>query len=77
MSTVTPYSAKVALTLLVGGLSLSLSHVGPHEIVVKDACEPIAPGNAKLLIRVDGSRKYRDIFLPHGIPGPNEPVIFL
>jgi hypothetical protein len=77
MSTITPYSAKVVLTLLVGGLSLSLSHVGPNEIVVRDACDPVPPGDARLLIRVDGSKKYRDIFLPHGIPGPNEPVMFI
>ena len=71
------YSAKVVLTLIVGGRSLSLSHVGPSEIVVRDQCEPIPPGDAKLLIRVDSSKKARSIFLPNGIPGPGQPVMFL
>jgi hypothetical protein len=77
MTGVTPYSAKVVLTLVMGGTTLALSHVGPNEIVVRDNCEPIPPGDAKLFIRVDDSKKCRDIFLPHGIPGPNQPVMFL
>jgi hypothetical protein len=35
------------------------------------------PGDAKLFIRVDESRKMRPVFLPHGIPGPHVPVMFL
>jgi hypothetical protein len=77
MSTVTPYSAEVDLSLLVGGVSLSLSHVGPNEIIVRDNCGPIPAGDAKLYIRVDESKKVRKVFLPHGIPGPHVPVMFL
>jgi hypothetical protein len=77
MSTITPYSAEVDLSLLVAGVTLGLSHVGPNEIIVSDACEPIPSGEAKLYIRVDESRKVRNIFLPHGIPGPHVPVMFL
>jgi hypothetical protein len=77
MSTVTPYSAEVDLSLLVGGVSLSLSHVGPNEIIVRDDCGPIPAGDAKLYIRVDESKKVRKVFLPHGIPGPHVPVMFL
>jgi hypothetical protein len=77
MPAITPYSAKVVLSLLVGGVTLSLSHVGPNEIIVRDECEPIPAGEAKLLIRVDDSRKVRNVFLPHGIPGPRVPVMFL
>ena len=77
MPAVTPYSAKVVLSLLVGGVTLSLSHVGPNEIIVHDECEAIAAGDAKLDIRVDKSRKVRKVFLPHGIPGPHVPVMFL
>jgi hypothetical protein len=73
----TPYSAKVVLTLIVGGTSLALSHVGPNEIIVRDECGPIPAGDAKLYIRVDDSKRVRDIFLPHGIPGPRVPVMFL
>jgi hypothetical protein len=77
MPVVTPYSAEVVLSLLVGGVSLALSHVGPNEIIVRDACDPIPAGDAKLYIRVDESRKVRKVFLPHGIPGPHVPVMFL
>jgi hypothetical protein len=74
---ITPYSAEVALSLLVGGVTLALSHVGPNEIIVRDECGPIPSGDAKLFIRVDDSRKVRKVFLPHGIPGPHVPVMFL
>jgi hypothetical protein len=77
MPTATPYSAKVVLSLLVGGVSLALSHVGPNELIVRDECEAIPPGEAKLYIRVDDSKKVRTVFLPHGIPGPHVPVLFL
>jgi hypothetical protein len=77
MDSLTAYSANVVLTLIVGGLSFALSHVGPNEIVVRDDCDPIPPGDAKLVIRVDRLQKSRDIFLPHGIPGPHVPVMFL
>jgi hypothetical protein len=77
MPVVTPYSAEVVLSLVIGGVSLALSHVGPNEIIVRDACNPIPPGEAKLYIRVDDSKKMRKVFLPHGIPGPHVPVLFL
>jgi hypothetical protein len=77
MPDVAPYSAEVDLTLSVGGVVLSLSHVGPNEIIVRDECEPIRAGDAKLYIRVDESRKVRKVFLPHGIPGPHVPVLFI
>lgn len=64
------YSAKVALTLVVGDKKLSLSHVSPGRIVVKDPCDPISPRQAILRIRVDDSRKARRIYLPDGVPGP-------
>ena len=77
MPAVTPYSAEVELTLSVGGVVLALSHFGPNEIIVRDECESIPAGDAKLFIRVDESRKVRKVFLPHGIPGPHVPVMFL
>ncbi len=70
-------SAKVVLTLVVDGQRLSLSHVGPNEVIVRDECEAIPSGDATLLIQVDESRKKRSVFLPHGVPGPNVPVTFL
>ena len=76
MDVISPYSANVVLTLIVGGVSFALSHVGPNKLVVRDECDAIPPCNAKLVIRVDNRRKTKRIFLPQGIPGPNQPVIF-
>ena len=76
MAVITPYSANVVLTLVAGGVSYALSHVGPTEFVVRDECEPIPAGNASIVIRVDNKRKTKRVYLPHGVPGPNQPVKF-
>jgi hypothetical protein len=76
MEAISPYSANVVLTLIIGGVSLALSHVGPNEFVVRDECDPIPPGYAHIVIRVDGKKKDRHIYLPHGVPGPNQLVSF-
>jgi hypothetical protein len=71
------YSAKVALTLVVDGVELALSHVGPSGLVVRDACEPRPECQAKLRIAVGDSTRTRSVYLPHGIPGAGEPFAFL
>jgi hypothetical protein len=73
---ITPYSANVMLTLVADGVSYALSHVGPSEFVVRDECSPIPAGNASIIIRVDNKRKTKRVFLPDGVPGPNQPVKF-
>lgn len=72
MDVVSPYSANVVLTLIVGGASYALSHVSPDEIVIRDECDAMPPCNGKLVIRVDKRRKTKRVFFPHGIPGPNQ-----
>ncbi len=74
MATVTPYSANVVLTLIIGGQSYALSHVGPSEFVVRDECSPLPATNAS--IRVDNKQKTKRVYLPDGVPGPNLPVKF-
>jgi hypothetical protein len=76
MATVTPYSANVVLTLTVGGRSYALSHLGPNEFVVRDECPPISAGNAIIVIRVDNKQKTKRVYLPDGVPAPNQPVKF-
>jgi hypothetical protein len=76
MATVTPYSANVVLTLIAGGKSYSLSHLGPSEFVVRDECSPIPPCNASIVIRVDNKQKTKRVYLTDGVPGPNQPVKF-
>jgi hypothetical protein len=76
MATATSYSANVVLTLIAGGQSYALSHVGPDEFVVRDECSPIPAGNASIVIRVDNKQKTKRVYLPHGVSGPNQPVKF-
>jgi hypothetical protein len=76
MASVTPYSANVVLTLITRGQSYALSHVGPNEFVVREECSPIPAGNAKIVIRVDKKQKTKQVYLPDGVPGPNQPVKF-
>ena len=71
------YSAKVELTLAVGGETLSLSHVGPSGIVVRGDCRPMPPGSAEIHIKVDDTESIRKVFLPFGIPGPRQPIAFV
>lgn len=68
------YSAQVVLQLLVGGATLSLSHVGSREIVVRDECGPIPATNAEIHVQVDDTHKVHKVFLPNGIPGPRQAI---
>jgi hypothetical protein len=70
------YSAKVVMELVVGGLTLSLSHAGPSGLVVRDECRPMPASDALLRIFVDDSESVQRIFLPHGIPGAGLPFEF-
>jgi hypothetical protein len=76
MSVTSSYSANVVLTLIVGGISFALSHMGPDAFVVRDECEPIPAGNARIIIKVDKKKRIKRVFLPNGVPGPNQPVKF-
>ena len=71
------YSPKVALALMVGGRELALSHVGPRDVTVREACEPIPPSDAELLITVDDETESYKIFLPHGIPSAPQKVAYI
>lgn len=71
------YSALVVLRLRVGGATLSLSHVGSRNIVVRDECQPIPATDAEILVQVNDTHKVRKVFLPHGIPGPRQPIPFI
>lgn len=70
------YSSHVVLCLLIGGMRLSLSHVGPSGLVVRDDCEPMPSGSAEIEITVDDSVKVHKVFLPHGVPGARQPIQF-
>ena len=77
MATASGYSARVALTLVVDGVQLALSHVGPSTVVIRDECEPSPPCNAELIIQVEDSVQTSTVFLMNGISGPREPVEYI
>ena len=71
------YSAKVSLSLVVDGLELQLSHVGPKDVIIRSECHPIPPTDAKLIIKVDDSTIVDDVFLPFGIKGARDRVVYI
>ena len=71
------YSPKVALTLLVRGHRLALSHVGPDDVTVREACDPIPPTDAELVITVDDESEIYKVFLPDGIPRAPQKVAYI
>jgi hypothetical protein len=71
------YSSKVALTLLIDGIELSLAQVGSSRFVVRDECRPIPPCDAEIVIEVNGSAERYKIFLPNGLPGHDQWVEYV
>ena len=76
MASTKGYSTRVALTLLINGMQLSVSHVGNSGIMVADACEPLPACNAILVVNIDERTEKHSIFLPDGLPGPGKFVPF-
>ena len=71
------YSSKVALTLLIDGRKLALSHVGSSRFVVRDPCDPQPASDAEILIEVNDSAESYKVFLPFGLPGPGQLVEYI
>ncbi|MCC7475980.1 MAG: hypothetical protein IT425_11340 [Pirellulales bacterium] len=71
------YSANVAITLLVRGLTLAVSHVGPSGLIIQDPCDEIGSCEGKLVIKINQSERKYQVFMPHGIPGSGKLVSYL
>jgi hypothetical protein len=71
------YSSKVALTLLIDGSQLALAQVGSSQLVVRDKCEPRPAGDAEIVIEVNDSAERFKVFLPYGLPGPDQLVEYI
>lgn len=66
------YSSKVTLTLLIDGMELALAQVGSSRFIVRDQCQPLPPCDAEIVIEVNGSAERYKVFLPGGLPGPDQ-----
>lgn len=66
------------LELVIGGVTLSLSHVGSGLVIVRDQCRPIpAETEGVIRISVNDRLRTRKVFFPHGIPGPDTVAHYL
>lgn len=71
------YSSKVALSIIVGDVELSLSHVGPSGVIVRVPCQPIPPCDAKIVVKIDDAVSIKNVFLPQGIAGQGISAAFI
>jgi hypothetical protein len=60
------HSAKVEMTLIVNGSSISITHMGPDFLLIEpDGEHP--PGEANIVLQVDASERRWQVKLPDGI----------
>lgn len=74
MSNGNGYSAKVALTLQLGGTDYDLSHVEHEAVIVRSPCQPTAAQDAVLVIQVGETIDHYDVFLPQGLSATGLPT---
>jgi hypothetical protein len=61
------YSAEVALSLVIAGTRLPVQQVCPDALYLSEFNVPFPPGDALIVIGVDGEEKQMDVVLPNGI----------
>jgi hypothetical protein len=70
------HSAKVRLRLQVNGDDLEVAQVGDGLCVLRDP-RPHPPGDAQLIITIDGHTETHPVFLCHGIAADSREVTFV
>jgi hypothetical protein len=60
------HSAQVKMRLLVNGLSLRITHMGPDFVLVDSPIDHV-PGEASIFLKVDESESQWSVRLPEGI----------
>ena len=61
------HSSRVTLSLLVDGVRFPLRQVCPGIVYLSKFSEPVPPGDALIVIGIDGEEKVLDVYLPDGI----------
>jgi hypothetical protein len=70
MASTKGYSSRVAITLVINGDRIPVSHVGHSGLRLANTNTSISCGNATLLVDIDGLKKQKKIVIPDGLPGP-------
>jgi hypothetical protein len=60
------HSARVEMRLFIEGASLGITHMGPDFVLVESPVD-MAPGRARVFLKVDDSESQRNVWLPKGI----------
>ena len=78
MPTSKRHSAIVELRLIVAGVALQLSQVGPDHAILKVPMGAVAAGYARIEVIVDNKvTSSKEVFLCHGIPESSRRVAYL
>lgn len=64
------YLSRVAITLVVKGKRIPVSHAGHSGLRLANAESSSPSGNATLVVEIDGIKKQKKIVIPDGMPGP-------
>jgi hypothetical protein len=67
------HSAQVEMRLIVNGTSIGITHMG-HDFVFVESPTEYPPGEASILLRVDGSESRWKVRLPDGISAGSKRV---
>jgi hypothetical protein len=68
------HSAQVKMRLLVDGNSIPVAQMGPDFLILKEAIDH-PPGNARIILQVDESKREWDVRLPDGISSHSDRVV--
>ena len=67
------HSARVNMRLLVGELVVAVVQLGPDFLLVSEPLD-LPPGEASMVLQVDGSESRWKVFLPQGISAASNRV---
>ncbi|HLX69700.1 MAG TPA: hypothetical protein VKV04_08750 [Verrucomicrobiae bacterium] len=68
------HSAQVRIKLLVNGSSIPVAQMGPDFLLVNGAIDH-PPGNARIILQVDESKREWDVHLPEGISSTSKRIV--
>jgi hypothetical protein len=71
------HSSRVSIYLISSGKRLHVSHVGHTGLLLVDSSVSIPPGNARLLVDIDGKKKQKQICILSGTPEQNGFIRFI